>query len=225
MDHIHTFLTTQGHGGPPRWVISPMPGPPPRQHKHERQYTPSTHCHPNNADMEWWLWRPNDIRGPWGPKVSWYLSYRWGKNPEKTSPRKPVPTGDRARTRCVTSAHATTCSTAVDVVVHNYHNIKKENYIWVLKRILSATCSPTLVHGRCSTWRPFMTLVIGSVHNVTSVHGNASLCPSATNVPIQYLFPRCSPYLSRRKTHNQMSSATMDKCTYLRKYAFRTHVY
>ena len=25
------------------WVISAMPGPPPRQHKHERQYTPSTH--------------------------------------------------------------------------------------------------------------------------------------------------------------------------------------
>ena len=29
--------------GFPGWVISPMPGPPPRQHKHERQYTPSTH--------------------------------------------------------------------------------------------------------------------------------------------------------------------------------------
>ena len=29
--------------GLPGWVISPMPGPPPRQHKHERQYTPSTH--------------------------------------------------------------------------------------------------------------------------------------------------------------------------------------
>ena len=27
----------------PGWVISSMPGPPPRQHKHERQYTPSTH--------------------------------------------------------------------------------------------------------------------------------------------------------------------------------------
>ena len=27
----------------PGWVISPMPGPPPRQHKHQRQYTPSTH--------------------------------------------------------------------------------------------------------------------------------------------------------------------------------------
>ena len=42
MDHIHTVLTTQGHGGPPR-KISPMPGPPPRQHKHERQFTPNTH--------------------------------------------------------------------------------------------------------------------------------------------------------------------------------------
>ena len=29
--------------GLPGWVISPKPGPPPRQHKHERQYTPSTH--------------------------------------------------------------------------------------------------------------------------------------------------------------------------------------
>ena len=33
---------------------------------------------------------------------------------KKTSPRKPVPTGDRTRARCVTSAHATTCSTAVE---------------------------------------------------------------------------------------------------------------
>ena len=36
------------------------------------------------------------------------------ENPEKTSPRKPVPSEDRTRARCVTSAHATTCSTAVD---------------------------------------------------------------------------------------------------------------
>ena len=37
------------------------------------------------------------------------------ENPQKkTSPRKLVPTGDRIRARCVTSAHATTCSTAVD---------------------------------------------------------------------------------------------------------------
>ena len=32
---------------------------------------------------------------------------------KKTSPRKPVPTGDRTQARCVTSAHDTTCSTAV----------------------------------------------------------------------------------------------------------------
>ena len=54
--------------GLPGWVISPMPGPPPRQHKHERQYTWSTHCHPNKANMEWWLRRPNDTRWPCGLK-------------------------------------------------------------------------------------------------------------------------------------------------------------
>ena len=37
------------------------------------------------------------------------------EKPQKTSPRKPVPTGDRTRARCVTSTHATTCSTAVDL--------------------------------------------------------------------------------------------------------------
>ena len=29
-----------------------------------------------------WQWRPNDIRGPWGPKASWHLSNRWGKTPK-----------------------------------------------------------------------------------------------------------------------------------------------
>ena len=36
------------------------------------------------------------------------------EKPRKTSPRKLVLTGDRTRAHCVTSAHATTCSTAVD---------------------------------------------------------------------------------------------------------------
>ena len=36
------------------------------------------------------------------------------KPQKKTSPRKLVPTGDRTGARCVISAHATTCSTAVD---------------------------------------------------------------------------------------------------------------
>ena len=36
------------------------------------------------------------------------------KNPEKTSPRKLVPTGDRTRVRCVTGAHASSWPTAMD---------------------------------------------------------------------------------------------------------------
>ena len=43
MDHIHTFWPHKDTEGFPGWVISPMPGPPPRQHKHERQDTPGTH--------------------------------------------------------------------------------------------------------------------------------------------------------------------------------------
>ena len=48
------------------------------------------------------------------PKASRHLSYRWGKTPRKTSPRKLVPTGDRIRAHCVTGAYATDCPTAVD---------------------------------------------------------------------------------------------------------------
>ena len=99
------FLTTQGHGGPPRMSDQPDAGPPPRQHKHERQYTPS--IQPFIPTRRIW----ND-RFP-----TFVLQVR--KNPEKTSPRKPAPTGDRTRARCVTSAHATTCSTAVDSIYCN----------------------------------------------------------------------------------------------------------
>ena len=67
---------------------------------------------------EWW---PNYIQGPWGPKASQHLSYRWGETPEKTSPRKPVPTGDQTRARCVTGAHAAAWPTAVDNVIIVYY--------------------------------------------------------------------------------------------------------
>ena len=70
-------------------------------------------------DEWWWEWWPNDIRGPWGARASRHLSYRWGKTPNKTSPRKLVPTGDRTRTRCLTGAHAAATPTAVDP----YHKI------------------------------------------------------------------------------------------------------
>ena len=36
------------------------------------------------------------------------------KNPEKTSPRNLVPTGDRTRALCMTGTHATTWPTVVD---------------------------------------------------------------------------------------------------------------
>ena len=38
-----------------------------------------------------WLWWPNDIRGPWGPKASWHLSYRWGNTPKKNLTQESCP--------------------------------------------------------------------------------------------------------------------------------------
>ena len=43
MDHIHTFLTIQGHGRPPRMNDQLNAEPSPRQHEHERRHTPFTH--------------------------------------------------------------------------------------------------------------------------------------------------------------------------------------
>ena len=37
-------------------------------------------------DDWWWQRWPNDIRGPWGPKASRHLCYRWGKTPKKPHP-------------------------------------------------------------------------------------------------------------------------------------------
>ena len=130
MDHIHTFLTTQGHGGPPRMSDQPNAGATSETTQTWRTiHTRHTLSHPNKANMEWWRRRPNDIRGPWGPKVSWHLSYRWGKTPKKTAPRKPVPTGDRTQVRCVTSAHATACSTAMDTSLHIVTLNPKPRYV------------------------------------------------------------------------------------------------
>ena len=93
LDHIHTFLTTQGHEAPRRmrdnlnagaisWYI----------HTSETTRTWKTihtihaSIHSNKANMKGWLWRPNDIRGLCGPKASRQLSYRWGKTPKKPHP-------------------------------------------------------------------------------------------------------------------------------------------
>ena len=139
MDHRHTFLTTQGHGGLPRMSDQPYAGATSETAQTwKRIHTKHTPIGTNKANIAWWLRRPNDIRGPCGPKVSRHLFYRWGKTPKKTSPRKPVPTGDRTRARCVTSAHATTCSTAVDLhwsvtQFHLIYNFQFHNSLGPLK--------------------------------------------------------------------------------------------
>ena len=87
MDHIHTFLTTQGHGGPPRMSDQPNSGATSETAQTWKTiHIKHTLSHPNKANMERWLRRPNDIRGPWGPKVSWHMSDRWGKIPKKPHP-------------------------------------------------------------------------------------------------------------------------------------------
>ena len=73
------------------------------------------------ARNEWWLMMimARWYSGTLGPNASRDFSYRWGKNPEKNSPKKLVPTGDRARARCVIGAHATDCPTAMDSCVES----------------------------------------------------------------------------------------------------------
>ena len=113
--------------GLPGWVISPLPGPPPRQHKHERQYTPSTHSFiPTRR-----IWN-DDYGGQmiFGDLVGLKFSdicLTGEEKPRKNLTRKPVPTGDRTRARCVASVHATTCSTAVDI--HNSQCVLFHSYL------------------------------------------------------------------------------------------------
>ena len=70
-------------------------------------HTRHTLIHSNKANMKRWLWRLIDIRGPCGPEVSWHLSYRWGKNPEKNLTQETCTDRGSNPGRCVTGAHAT----------------------------------------------------------------------------------------------------------------------
>ena len=114
LDHIHTFLTTQGQGGTPRMRDQPNGGA-----NSETTWTWKTihtiHAlsHSNKVNMKGWLWQRNDIRGPCGPKASWHLSYGWGKSPIKTWPRKLAPTGIEPGP-AAWQACMLTCCTTVD---------------------------------------------------------------------------------------------------------------
>ena len=112
----HTYsLTTQGHGGPPRMRDELNAGATSKTAQTRKmKHTRHTLIHSKRP-----IWN-DDYGGKmiFGDRVglsflTFVLQVR--RNPEKTSPRKP-PTGDRTRARCVTSAHATTCSTAVDYI-------------------------------------------------------------------------------------------------------------
>ena len=83
VDLVHTFFfTTQGHGGPPRMRNQPNSGATSETRRTQKTiHTIHAPIHSNRANMNRWLWRPNDIRGPCGP-----LSYRWGKTPKKPQP-------------------------------------------------------------------------------------------------------------------------------------------
>ena len=85
---------------------------------------------------------------PEGPKTSWHLSYRWGKTPEKTTPRKLVPSGDRTLTRCVTGEHATACSTAVDIII----KLQSENL--VITHTKTFFCFLRTTVSRYYMWKP-----------------------------------------------------------------------
>ena len=76
------------------------------------------HAPIHSNKVKGWLWQPNDIRGPNGPKASWYSSYRWRKTPKKPHPgnlsRAGIELGPAAW-----QAHVTTCSTGVDFLFVN----------------------------------------------------------------------------------------------------------
>ena len=110
----NTFLTTEGHGVPPRMRDKFNSGTTSETTRTWKTIQIShAPIHSNKLNMKGWLILLNDIRGPCGPRVSRHLSYRWGKS-QNTSPRKLVQTWDRTRARCLAGAYATACSTTVN---------------------------------------------------------------------------------------------------------------
>ena len=92
------FFTTQGHGGPPRMSDQLNAGATSETAQTWKTInTKHTLSQTNKANVEWWLRRPNDIRGPLGPKVSWHLSYRRG-TPRKNLIQETCP--DRESNSC-----------------------------------------------------------------------------------------------------------------------------
>ena len=96
------FMTTQGHGGLHRWVISSMSGPPPRQREHRRPHTSFTLTFILTRRIwEGWSWWPNDIRGFVGPKVSRQCLRDEGKSNPGNLSRQGIEPGVAAWQTCM----------------------------------------------------------------------------------------------------------------------------
>ena len=79
-----------------------------------------------------WLWWPNDIWGPWRPKASWHLSYRWGKTPKKPHPEnlsrpeiEPGPAAWQARMLPLVPQRWTLCVSALICQQSPFHFFKR----------------------------------------------------------------------------------------------------
>ena len=113
-----------------------MPGPPPRQHEHERRYTAFTHT----FILTRRIWE-DDYYGQiiFGNLVGLKLPdicLRGEENSQKKkkknpSPRKPVPTGDRTQVRCATGAHATAYAQRSTILIFKLILLYKFQYFQI----------------------------------------------------------------------------------------------
>ena len=92
-------------GALPRLGINSMPGPPARQDEHERRYTPFTH--PFMLTRR--IWKVDYC----GLKLT-AICLTGEEKPRKNLTQEISPDGVRTWARCVTGAHATACSLAVN---------------------------------------------------------------------------------------------------------------
>ena len=100
--------------GLPGRVIGSVPGPTSEPTRTVKTiHTIHSLIDSNKVVMVRMIMMPNDIRGiMWSLKLP-HNCFKVRKN-RRTSPKRLVQTGNRTRARCVTGAHATSCSRAVD---------------------------------------------------------------------------------------------------------------
>ena len=86
LDHINIFLTTEGHGGPPR-MSDPLNAGATSETTRTLKTIHTIHSiiHSNKTDIRM-IMMAKWYSGNMGPKASWHLSYRWGKYPKKPHP-------------------------------------------------------------------------------------------------------------------------------------------